>query len=185
VNPFDVLRRHYDPGSPLYDLLLTHSVLVAQRAREIARSHVERHPGAGIDLRFLLEAALLHDIGIGGCDAPEIHCTGSEPYIRHGVLGREILEQEGLDRHALVCERHTGAGITREEVVENRLPLPERDYLPLSLEEKIICVADKFYSKSPGKLWDPKTPEAIRRSLGKWGPQVLARWDSLVAEVME
>ena len=110
---------------------------------------------------------MLHDIGIGLCEAPQLHCSGTEPYLAHGVLGRQLLEKEGLGLHALVCERHTGAGITAEEIREGGLPLPVRDYLPVSLEEKIICVADKFYSKKPGKLWKEKKTPSIENAMDR------------------
>jgi HD superfamily phosphodiesterase len=188
VNPFEIIHRHYDPASELYRVLVTHSVLVARKAREIACAYEERletgERGA-VDHEFLLEAAMLHDIGIGRCRAPEILCAGSEPYVRHGVAGREILEAEGLPRHALVCERHTGAGITAEEVRAGRLPLPERDYLPLSLEERIICVADKFYSKTPVKLWKEKSLAKIEKSLSEHGPAPLERWRALCRELLD
>ena len=156
MNPLEILARHHDPAGSIFGLLVIHSTLVAAKAREIARHWASRHPSESPDLDFLTEAAMLHDIGIGLCEAPQLHCSGTAPYLAHGILGRQILEAEGLKRHALVCERHTGAGITAEEIREGGLPLPERDYLPVSLEEKIICVADKFYSKKPGKLWKEK-----------------------------
>jgi uncharacterized protein len=183
IHPFDVLRRHYSPG-PLLDLLVVHSVLVAAKARRLAEAYREGHPDAAIDLEFLTEAALLHDIGIGRCDAPEIHCRGGEPYIRHGVLGREMLEREGLPRHALVCERHTGAGISAADVAAQGLPLPARDLLPESLEEKLICVADKFYSKTPAKLWKEKSVERIRKGMERFGPEAVARWEALEREII-
>ena len=185
VDPFKILKTQYDPLSVTYDILLTHSVLVTNKAREIATAYLDRHPEADIDIDFITEAGLLHDIGIGQCDAPKIHCFGTEPYVRHGVIGRETLEGLGLCRHALVCERHTGAGITREEALQASLPLPDRDYLPQSLEEKIICVADKFYSKTPAKLWRPKALSTIRKGLARWGAPVLTRWDRLYEEVTE
>ena len=185
VDPFELLKSHYDARSATYDILLTHSVLVTNKAREIAAAYLDRHPRADLDIDFITEAGLLHDIGIGQCDAPKIHCFGTEPYVRHGVIGRHTLERLGFPRHALVCERHSGAGITREEVLESSLPLPDRDYVPLSLEEKIICVADKFYSKTPAQLWKPKTLSAIREGLSKWGSHVAARWDRLYKEVTE
>jgi uncharacterized protein len=184
MDPFALLARHYEPASLAHRVLVVHSVLVARKAREIAGALRRRRPGAALDLEFVVEAALLHDIGIGRCQAPEIGCTGPEPYIRHGVIGRELLEAAGLPCHALVCERHTGAGIPREEVRAAGLPLPERDYLPLSLEEKVICVADKFYSKKPARLWEEKSIAEIERRLAKWGPAVLERWRALRAEVL-
>ena len=180
MNPLEIISRHYEPG-PLQSLLIAHSVLVARKARELGEKLIDR--GAPVDLDFLTEASLLHDIGIRFCRAEEILCHGEEPYIRHGVIGREILEKEGLPRHALVCERHTGSGITVAEVREKKLPVPERDYLPISIEEKIVCVADKFYSKNPDRLWQEKTPEKILRSLSKWGEDVARRLDRLWEEI--
>jgi uncharacterized protein len=183
-HPFEIISRHYPPGGILHHILVVHSVLVAQKAREIAREFLERNPGADLDVDFVVEAALLHDIGIKHCHAPEIHCEGSEPYVRHGVLGKEMLEREGFPRHALVCARHTGSGLTRGEVRAQRLPLPDDDYLPVSLEEKVICVADKFYSKKPHKLWKEKKASAIEKGLAKYGAASLDRWHELASEIL-
>lgn len=183
VQPLAILARHHDPAGELYGLLVTHSLLVTRKSLEIADHYLEAHPGTELDLRFIEEAALLHDIGIGRCDAPDIHCHGQAPYICHGIIGREILESEGLPSHALVCERHSGSGIGREEVEQENLPLPPRDYLPVTLEEKIICVADKFYSKSGRKLWREKSPSRIARGLAKWGEPTIRRWRALCEEI--
>ena len=113
-------------------------------------------------MEFIHEAAMLHDIGIFLTHAPTIGCFGSSPYICHGFLGRKLLDKLGFPEHALVAERHTGAGITADNISINSLPLPCRDMIPLSIEEKIICFADKFFSKSPDKKGIEKTiPEII------------------------
>ena len=120
---------------------------------------------------------MLHDIGILRCAAPGIECHGTEPYICHGLLGGEILRAEGLPRHARVAERHTGAGLTAEAIRRQHLPLPELDLLPETLEEQVICYADKFYSKS--RLDQEKTPEQVLRSLAKFGEEsveTFRRW---------
>jgi uncharacterized protein len=184
MNPLAILARHYDPATELYRILVVHSVLVAEKSLQIARQYLCRYPQAAIDMEFLTEAAILHDIGIQRCHSPKIFCEGKELYVCHGFIGRGILEEEGLPRHGLACERHTGAGITREEVLREGLPMPERDYLPSSLEEKILCVADKFFSKTPHKLWREKPLAKIEKSLGKYGPDVLARWARLRAEIL-
>ncbi len=177
MNPFVIIQKYYDPQSELYRILVTHSVLVTKKALDLAVDFQARNPQSEIDLAFIYEAAMLHDLGIYRCDAPEIFCSGSEPYVRHGVIGREILESEGLPRHALVCERHTGAGISREDVLRQALPLPARDYLPVSLEEKIICLADKFYSKTPHKLFRERKLRKIHQKLEKFGPEAVARFE--------
>ena len=182
--PLSILARHCDPETPTYGILVLHSTLVTRKALEIASAWTSRHPERTVDLDFLVEASMLHDIGIVRCDAPGISCYGDEPYIRHGVLGREMLEAEGLPRHALVCERHTGAGISREEVRATDLPLPDRDFLPESIEERIICTADKFYSKTPAKIWREKSVEKITRSMSKWGDEVASRWRDLREELL-
>lgn len=143
INPFDIISRFYTPGSELWTLLTAHSACVARKALECLDNR-----GIEADRRFVYKAAMLHDIGIVRCDATSIFCHGTEPYLRHGVEGAAMLLSLGLDRHALVCERHTGSGLTCKEIVEQDLPLPHRDMLPLSTEEKVICYADKFYSKS-------------------------------------
>lgn len=184
MDPLDLLRKHYGQDSQAFRIIVVHSVLVAAKALELARALLERCPGAEIDLKLLEEAALLHDIGIKCCHAPEIHCTGVEPYIRHGIAGQLILESEGLPRHAPACSRHTGAGITAVEVLDQSLPLPPVDYLPVTLEEKLICVADKYYSKTPSKLWKEKSDQSILKAMGKHGPAALARWHQLRAEIL-
>ena len=91
---------------------------------------------------------MLHDIGIRWCSAPSIFCTGTEPYLKHGPIGGELLRREGWPRHARVAERHTGTGLRREEFVRQGLPVPAFDMVPEQLEEQVVCYADKFYSKS-------------------------------------
>ena len=137
--------------------------------------------GVPMDIEFVEEAAMLHDIGMCRTDAPGIHCHGKEPYILHGILGRKMLDGMGLFRHGRVCERHTGAGITADEIVAQHLPIdPPRDLLPESLEEKVICYADKFFSKSRIDE-QPKSLERARKSLAKFGGDTLSRFDDLVA----
>ena len=89
-------------------------------------------------------------------------------------MGAELLRQAGYPRHARVCERHTGAGLTKAEIVAQHLPIPAQDFLPETLEERLICYADKFYSKS--HLDRVKTPEQAERSLSKFGLEGVARF---------
>ena len=82
-----------------------------------------------------------------------------------------------LEKYARICERHTGSGLTAEDIRCQGLPLPEQDYLPETDEEKLICLADKFYSKS-GDLRE-KEMSRILRSMRKFGPGATARWCEL------
>ena len=130
----------------LQHILLTHSRRVADRALAILKAHPEWIESGEIDPIFVEEAAMLHDIGVVLCDAPKIHCMGTHAYIEHGYLGAEILRQEGLPKHAAVAERHTGTGITYEQIVREHLPMPLREYSPQTLEEKIVAHADNLIS---------------------------------------
>jgi len=144
-----IIDKYYPADDELRRVLMKHSRQVADRCLTIAR----KHPELPVDTQFLEEAAMLHDIGIFRCDAPSIHCHGTEPYIRHGQIGAELLRQEGYERHARVCERHTGTGLPGFE--------------PVTLEEQIVCYADKFYSKSKPDM--ERTVAGAAQSLERFG----------------
>lgn len=139
-----LISKYYDNNLELKELLILHSRMVANKAM----AAVHRHPELKLNADFVYEGAMLHDIGIFQTDAPGIHCYGTEPYLCHGVLGANLLRSENLPRHARVAERHTGAGLTKEQIIQRQLPLPHQDFLPETLEEQLICYADKFFSKT-------------------------------------
>ena len=166
-----LLRRYFAP-QPL-EIVETHSRCVADLALEIANNlSLSAHERV-----FIEEAALLHDIGVSQVHAPGLGLMGTYPYIQHGVLGREILEREGLPDHGLVSERHTGVGLTREDIVRQNLPLPLRDMLPVSLPEQIICFADLFYSKKTGHLTERKSMALVRSKLIPFGVEKVEQFD--------
>lgn len=175
IDVLDIIDKYY-PAGPLRDILVIHSGKVRDKALEcISRLGLE------VDIDFVAEAAMLHDIGIFRCDAPDICCHGPLPYICHGVEGSRLLrEEQGLPRHALVCERHTGSGLTVDDIIAQQLPLPRRDMTPQSLEEKLICYADKFFSKS-GDIRAEKSFERVVRSMERHGADTLARFLDLHA----
>ena len=166
----EIINKYYPEDNELRHILLVHSRAVADKALAIA----DRHPELSLDRQFIEEAAMLHDIGIVRCNAPGIQCFGTEPYICHGRIGADMLRAEGFPRHARVCERHTGAGITCSQIIAQKLPLPEQDFLPETMEEKIICYADKFFSKT--HLDEEKTIEQAIASLSKFGEEGVARF---------
>ncbi|WP_300814237.1 HD domain-containing protein [uncultured Bacteroides sp.] len=171
MSPVSLIDKYYPKADELKHILLTHSRSVADKALWIA----DRHPELGLDRDFLYEAAMLHDIGIFLTDASGIYCFGEHPYICHGYLGADLVRAEGFPRHALVCERHTGAGLSLEQIVEQDLPVPHREMLPVSLEEQVICFADKFFSKT--HLDAEKSVEKARKSLQRYGEAGLRRFD--------
>ncbi len=172
-----LLTKYCAGNAELLHILLTHSRQVADRALSILEAHPEWIKSGEIDPVFIEEAAMLHDIGVVLCDAPRIHCMGQHAYIEHGYLGAEILRQEGLPKHAAVAERHTGTGISYEQIIREQLPIPLQDYTPRTLEERLICYADKFYSKT--KLGEDKPMSKIRQHMWKYGSDSVRRFDEL------
>lgn len=176
MNPEDVLKKYYNPESRAFYIIMQHSGMVTEKALEIARRVKHLQP----DSSFIHEAAMLHDIGMFLTRAPQIGCYGNCPYICHGYLGREILEKEGLLEHALVCERHVGVGITVRDIEEKSLPIPKRDMVPITIEEQIICFADKFFSKVSGSLIQERLLNSIRETIAEYGTEKLERFDEWV-----
>ena len=171
MNPLDIIAKYYPVGSEAYRILVIHSRSVADKALAIARMH----PEMNLDLTFVEEAAMLHDIGIFMTDADGICCFGSYPYICHGYLGADLMRKEGFPRHALVCERHTGAGMSLQSIIDQQLPVPHRNMVPVSLEEQVICFADKFFSKT--HLDKEKSVEKALKSISRYGEDGIIRFN--------
>jgi len=165
MNPVDIINEYYKPGSKAHGILIRHGEDVARKAIAVAHKVPHLNP----DFEFIREAAMLHDIAIFFTDAPDLGCVGKHPYVCHGYLGRELLEGRNLPRHALVCERHVGTGITVEDIETHNLPLPIRDMIPVSIEEQIICYADKFFSKNRLQTERERSVEEVLRSLAPYG----------------
>lgn len=170
----DIIDSIYPAGRKVRGILLSHSRSVADEA--LAISH---RLGLPLGDGEIETAAMLHDIGIIATDAPGIDCHGRAPYLCHGAVGADMLRAAGVpEKYALVAERHTGAGLTVDEITASGLPLPPgRVYMPESLLEKLICYADCFYSK--GGDGCRKSLERVRASMAKFGPGESARFEAL------
>ncbi len=171
-----IIDKYYPAGSPLRDIYMRHCRAVADKALAIAQdAHL------GIDPQRIEAAAMLHDIGIFATNAPGIECHGTEPYITHGIIGAGILRKENIDEEiAATAELHTGAGITLREIEAQNLPLPHKDYCPQTQLQRLICYADKFFSKS-GDMKEKKL-EKVRTSISAFGADSLKRFDDMHAE---
>ena len=174
MDPIKIIKKFYKVDTGSYDLLVEHSKAVAKKALEVAK----KVPLLDPDLKFIEEAAMLHDIGIFLTNAPELGCCGDKPYICHGYLGRNILEKEGFPKHALVCERHVGVGISIADIENQKIPIPKRDMLPISIEEQIICFADKFFSKNEEFLRKEKSVDQVKKEQLKFGKDKVKIFDN-------
>lgn len=165
MDPERIIKKYYKPDSLAFRILILHSQAVTRKAVEIAT----RMEFPGQDVEFIREAALLHDIGIIYTLAPEIGCNGHLPYICHGFMGHDLLVAEGLPKHALVSERHTGTGLSLSDIGNFRGLLPDRPMEPISLEEKLIAYCDKFFSKDPDKLEMERSYSEILEGIARYG----------------
>ena len=105
-----------------------HSIKVAEKALEIANKVKKKK----VDTNLVEIGALLHDVGRSKTHGFE-----------HALIGGKILKERGLpDQLVRVCETHILGGLDREDA--KFIGLPEKEYLPITLEEKIICLADKL-----------------------------------------
>jgi len=110
--------------------VVKHCIAVSDYAYEMALQI--KNNGYQVDLELVRLGGLLHDIG-----------RSKTHGIMHGVIGAEILRELNFDEKlALIAERHIGAGIPKNEAIE--LGLPPKDYIPISIEEKIVAHADNL-----------------------------------------
>ena len=124
----EAIALHRKSGSNEH--IVSHCQAVSRVARSLAEEFERRgHP---VDVDAVTAGALLHDIG-----------RSRTQTVSHGVEGAAIVEREGVDRKvAEMIQKHVGAGISPEEA--KKLGLPDLDYIPRTLEERIVCFADKM-----------------------------------------
>jgi len=167
LTPSQALRllfRHHCPEN-----VIAHSKAVARLALKNATKI--KKAGHDVDLEFVEVAALLHDIG---------RCRTHG--IKHGIEGAKILEN--YPSLARVCERHLGAGIKKEEAIA--LGLPPKDYLPETLEEKIIADADNFIFETR-VVSEEEVKKKLEKILGKNHPAIkrVMRLHQEIKELMD
>ena len=166
------LHEKHAPTPEAFDLVYTHCLIVCGIAAQLhARS------GADLDTDLVRAGSLLHDIGVYRL-YDETGKLDHANYIRHGVLGHELLLDEGFPEE--ICRfasHHTGVGLTREDVLRQRLPLPPADYLAETGEETLVMYADKFHSKTtPPTLL---TASAYAAKVRRFGEDKVAAFESM------
>lgn len=143
----DLLRKVNCPQS-----VIVHCIAVAELASEMAK-----HCDA--DRELVLMGALLHDIGYARSNS-----------VKHAVVGAEIARGLGLDGRIVdIIERHIGAGIPSDEA--EALGLPKKDYIPKTLEEKIVSHADNLTRHTTQITIDEAIVD-VQRKLGENHPAI-------------
>ncbi|MEU0933825.1 HDIG domain-containing metalloprotein [Embleya sp. NPDC005971] len=163
VAEITALHRAYAPTRAAFEKVHTHCGIVWRIAEQL----LDGPAGAGVDRDLVRAGCLLHDIGVYRLYDEDGRLDGAN-YVRHGLLGVEILRKEGLPESLhRFCSCHTGVGLTRDDVLSRQLPIPVDDYLAESVEERLVMYADKFHSKSnPPRFLRPDTFAAKIRRFG-------------------
>nr|WP_302578777.1 TIGR00295 family protein [Methanobrevibacter arboriphilus] len=118
-----VIKLLKEEGCP--DWVIEHSLAVCNKAKEISKNF-------DVSQELIEEAALLHDIG-----------RSKTNDIDHAIIGANLAIEKGFSNEvASIIEKHVGSGISKKEAIE--LGLPEKDYIPSTIEEKIISHADNL-----------------------------------------
>jgi uncharacterized protein len=114
--------------------VISHCRAVAKLSVETAK--ICQKKGLKVDLELVEAGALLHDLG-----------RSKTHSVNHAVVGAEIAKKAGLPESVInIIKRHVGGGITNAEAKE--LGWPEDNYIPMTLEEKIVSYADKLVETS-------------------------------------
>ncbi|WP_103561491.1 HD domain-containing protein [Actinomadura rubteroloni] len=157
------LHQRHAPTPEAFDLVHTHCRIIWDVAAQlIARSALD------VDADLVRAGCLLHDVGVYRLYDAEGRPDFGQ-YIRHGVLGHDLLREEGYpDALCRFCSHHTGVGLTRDDVLAQNLPLPVADYLAETPEEELVMYADKFHSKSTPPVF--LTADTYAARIARFGP---------------
>jgi len=142
--------------------VVEHCERVAAFALKIAKACQRKH--SNVDVKLVEISALLHDIG-----------RSKTHSVDHALEGGKIARAFNLPESiAFIVERHAGGGIPREEA--KKLGWPIRDFLPKTLEEKIVCYADKRV-EGLRIVSIEETVKAYAADLGKNHPAIQRIWE--------
>jgi uncharacterized protein len=176
------LHERYAPTPEAFDLVYSHCEIVCGIAEQLLG---RAGAGLGVDLDASLVRAgcLLHDIGVYRLyDSAGV--LDHEGYVRHGVLGHELLRTEGFaETVCRFCSCHTGMGLSRDDVRRQGLPIPVADYLAESGEERLVMYADKFHSKTRPPRF--VSPDSYAVNLRRFGEDKVAVFASMREEFGE
>ena len=132
----EMLLDKYFSDKSAFKAVLSHSLAVRDAAISIANDII-KNSKVSVDLDLVRIGALLHDIGRS--KYPPGHGK-----ILHGIEGYRILMNERLPKIALFARNHVGFGIYDYDIKLQHLPLPSGNYVPETIEQKIVSYADNL-----------------------------------------
>ncbi len=159
------LLQKYAPDKESFVIVLNHSKAVQKFALKISKNV------KGCNLKIIKIGSLLHDIG-----RFKYPPTNKKFSIKHGIAGAKILKKEKVDNiFAKICENHLGVGITKQDIISQKLPLPKKNFVPITIEEKIICYADNMKLDSEKAIEDrfaKEVDEKYRKKVKKFHQEI-------------
>ena len=133
--------------------VIEHSKFVAKKSVELAKKL-----SVPVDIQLVEIGALLHDIG-----------RSQTHGIDHGIKGGIILRERGLPEIAEFAENHIGVGISKEDAA--KLGLPRKNYLPRTIEQKIVCFVD-FLTEGTHLMSFAEALRKLKESIGADHPAI-------------
>ena len=165
------LHRKYATSEEAYNRIFTHCLIVW----DIAQLLIEDMQ-LDIDVELVKAGCLLHDIGAYSLFHDGRFDEGA--YITHGIVGYELLKKEGYDeRLCRMASHHTGVGLSKTDIEQQGLPLPDEDFLAETIEEELVMYADKFHSKYPRF----NSYEGYKKTVSKFGDDKVRRLEELAS----
>jgi uncharacterized protein len=168
-NEIKTIHKKYAPSVDAFNRIFTHCLIVW----DIAKSIIEEKQ-LNVNVELVKAGCLLHDIG-----AYSLFKDGwfdENMYITHGIRGYDLLKTEGYDEQLCrIAAHHTGVGLSRDDIKQQNLPLPDQEFLAETIEEELVMYADKFHSKHPRF----NSYESYRQTVAKFGEGKAKRFDEL------
>lgn len=170
------LHKKYAPSDIVYDLIFTHCRVV----RDIALQLIDANHLA-VDRNLVETGALLHDIGVYPLFDSSGKLRDGAHYITHGIEGERILKEEGIPENLWrFAAHHTGVGLSKQDIINQHLPLPVADYFADTDEQLLVMYADKFHSKTTPPYFN--SYEWYRQDIARFGEEKVSIFDDMAAK---
>lgn len=170
------LHKKYAPSDEVYELVFAHSQIVYDIALQLIESN-----NLTVDRDLVRIGALLHDIGVYSLFESNGKIRTSVQYITHGTEGEKILKNENFPETIWrFATHHTGVGLTKQDIINQKAPIPVADYLAETDEELLIMYADKFHSKTTPPYFN--SYEWYRQDIAKFGKDKVTKFDQMATK---
>lgn len=137
--------------------VLKHSKTISKQCLKVAQKIMEN--GYEVNLDLVQAGALLHDLAMPLIGKEIVRC-------QHAFMAGKIVRKLGYPEVAKIAERHYGSGLSKEEIIQNGLFLPRKDFIPKTIEEKIVNFVDRL--SNPTALQKKKLIEEVKDTKTQW-----------------